>query len=273
MKLLPVTALSSWVYCPRQFFVSSVLAVEEPPRDVMILGLLKHKLCEHISTNEERLVMSLQSSEGAQQEFESAFTSLLRSAVKTYASALRRVNVPLPDAFQKAMPLVKFEAAERAARIQPLLNQGLRGQELWESVSPKVKVEYGVQSEKLGLKGRIDRLEVYGDRVVPVELKSGSLPEGVRDEHRIQVAAYALLLEEKFSCQVPEAVVQYVDHNARRPVVLNPFLREHVQDIHAQVRECLDSQELPKGCGRESCSACRRCEDAQFVRERLKQRQ
>lgn len=263
MRLIPVTALSSWVHCPMQFYQSYVLGIEEPPKDVMILGLIKHKLHEVISQKEEPLIISLKQSENVQETFQSAFTHILKGIVINQANALRMVNVSLTDAFQKALPIAKFEAADRASRIIPLLQRGLSGEELWNSLMPKVKTEYSVQSIKLGIKGRIDRLECYHNALLPVELKSGNPPkEGVWDGHRVQVAAYALLLEDHFNTAVPEAIVQYVDHNLRRSVVLNPFLREQVIEITANVKNCLENKALPKGCGREKCSACLSVETA-----------
>jgi len=257
MKLIPVSALSSWVHCPRQFYLSYVLEIEEPPKDVMILGLIKHKLHEQISLQEESVVTTLKKDDKVEEILHSSFASLLKNIVTNHANALRMVSVPLTSAFQKAMPIVKFEATDRAQRIMPFLQKGITGDALWHALTPKVKTEYSIQSQKLGLKGRIDRLELYESRLLPVELKSGNPPqEGVWEEHRIQVASYALMLEDTFSTTVPEAIVQYVDHNQRRLIVLNPFLKEQVVEIIAKVKNCLETKELPDGCGREKCSAC-----------------
>jgi len=257
MQLIPVSALSSWVHCPRQFYLSYVLEIEEPPKDVMILGLIKHKLHEQIAQQDESAVVSLKQNDNVQEILQTLFTNLLKNIITRQSNALRLVSVPLISAFQKVLPIVKFESTDRAQRIQPFLQQGLIGEELWHTLTPKVKTEYSVQSKKLGLKGRIDRLELYETGLLPVELKSGNPPqEGVWEGHKIQVAAYALMLEDAFSTIVPEAIVQYVDHNLRRPVIMNPFLKEQVTDVTAKVKNCLETKELPDGCGREKCSYC-----------------
>jgi CRISPR/Cas system-associated exonuclease Cas4 (RecB family) len=74
------------------------------------------------------------------------------------------------------------------------------------------------------------------------------------------------MLEDVFSAAVPEAVVQYVDHNLRRIVVLNPFLKEQIQDVTSKVKSCIETKELPDGCGRESCSSCN---DPVFTQNRV----
>ncbi len=267
MQLLPVSALSSWVHCPKQFYLSYVLKVEEPPKDVMILGLIKHKLHEQISLQEENIVTSLKQGDKVEELLQSNFTNLLKNIVTNQANSLRMVKVPLVTAFQKAIPIARFEAVDRAMRIMPLLQKGLTGQELWHALTPKVKTEYSIQSQKMGLKGRIDRLELYDARLLPVELKSGNPPQdGAWESHKIQAAAYALMLEDIFSTTVPEAIVHYVDHNQRRLIVLNPFMKDHVAETTAKVRTCIETKELPDGCGRESCSACK---DPVFVNNQL----
>ncbi len=82
------------------------------------------------------------------------------------------------------------------------------GSDLWEKLTPKITSEIRLESEKLNLKGIIDQLEIYGQGIVPIELKTGSCPkEGVWDNHRIQAGAYALLAEEYFNSKVKEAFI------------------------------------------------------------------
>ena len=270
MRLLPVTALASWVHCPRQFFMSYVLKVEEPMNAAMVLGSVKHKFHELASLADERIILQLKKSDGLQEVFAREFTGILRESVVKSVNSLRQVQVTLLEAFESGKPVLADEVRDRVERLSPLIAQGLSGDALWSALSPKIKSEYRVQSEKLGLKGRIDKLECYGARLVPVELKSGKAPvEGVWDGHRIQAGSYALLLEDVFQTTVPEAVVHYVDHKARRSVMLNPFLREEIIEIAAKARQTIESTELPKGCAREGCKYCAQCEQANFVTEKL----
>lgn len=257
--LIPVSALSSWTHCPRQFYVSYVLGIEEAPKDVMILGLIKHKLHEDIAKEEQKIITELKKTDKVQEKLHATYIQILQRIVTEHSNALRTVKVPLITAFQKAVPIVKFEAEDKANIILPLLEKGLTGEELWNAITPKIKTEYSLQSEKLGLKGRIDRLECHEAKILPVELKSGNPPkEGVWDGHRIQATAYAMMLEDKFNVQVPEAIIHYVDHNSKRTIVINPFMREEVIETANKVKKCLETKELPEGCGK--CPACEQCE-------------
>lgn len=258
MNVLPVTALSTWVHCPKQFYLNYVLDIREPPNGAMILGLIKHKLHEKISQEEQNTITTIKPTDNLQETFKTQYTLYLKDIVTKHAMALKKVQIPLTTAFQKISHITTQQAAWQTNRLTPYIQQGLTGEKLWETLTPKIKVEYSVQSKKLGLKGRIDRLELYSNGLMPVELKSGNPPqEGVWGHHRIQAASYAVMLEEVFSTTVPEAIVLYVDHGSRRSIVLNPFTRENITDTLALVRNCLESRQIPEGCGKEHCTACK----------------
>lgn len=258
MKILPVSALSSWIRCPKQFYLSYVIQEKTPLNDAMVLGLIKHKLHELMSQQEEQIIKTLRPKENPQEIFTQQFNQLLTKSIKTYSNSLRTVQVSLMTAFQKSQNIIHFEATERATRLQPYLEQGLTGEELWEAITPKIKTEYSIKSEKLGIKGRIDRLELYGDKIIPVELKSGTMPQtGAWEEHTIQATSYAAMLEELFNTKVPEAIVQYVDHNQRRLIKINPFHHEQIKETINKAQDCIKTQEIPNGCGKEHCKACK----------------
>jgi len=236
----------------------------------MALGIAKHKVHELWAQVEERVVRDLAKGEDIAAAFESELVPLAQRCVRVNKRALDKTGVPLTEAFTQVLAVARSAADESVSRIAPFVTGDLEGDDLWDALSPKRKCEYSIESKALGVKGRIDALEIYPDRIVPVELKSGSTPsDGVYDHHRMQVACYALALEEIFGTSVSEAVVHYVDGNARRSVVMNPFVREHVVEVAAKAHECLRSRELPKGCARDSCDACARCEDGVFVAEML----
>ena len=46
-------------------------------------------------------------------------------------------------------------------------------------------------------------MEIYENGYVPIELKTGKMPkEGVWPGHKVQIAAYSMLIEEKFKTEV-----------------------------------------------------------------------
>ena len=65
-----------------------------------------------------------------------------------------------------------------------------------------------LHSVTLGLSGKLDLLIVTEDGCYPVDFKDTE--GGVRHNHRVQLAAYALLVEEKLARPVPIAFVYLV---------------------------------------------------------------
>ncbi len=257
--MLPVTALSSFVYCPRQFYASYVLKEKVVLNQAMVLGSIKHRAFDMFSSKEESLVSSIDSSDDVFSVFENSFRRCLRKSVVVNKASLRFVEVSLDSAFKISVPTVLQEANSRAKIISSFMAQNIVGEELWNALIPKHKSEMSLKSETLGLKGRVDRIECYPDALVPVELKSGKTPEnGVWEHHRIQACAYALLFEDRFNNSVHKSVVHYVDSGIKRDVVINPFLRDWVKDIAKKAHSIIESKEVPKGCERPSCNHCSR---------------
>ena len=252
--LIPVSALSSWTYCPMEFYNTYVLKIKKIPEDIMIMGLIKHKLHENIAKQEQKIITSLKA-ENAQETLQNTYLNQLKTILVEHTNALRAAKIPIDTAFQKTIPVIKFEVEDKITTILPLLKKGITGEQLWQTITPKLKTEYPIQSEKLCLRGRIDRLECHENKLVPVELKSGKPPqEGAWPGHKIQATAYALMLEDKFNTTVPESAIHYIDQNARRILTINPFMKEEVIETTAKIKGCLNTKEKPKGCGK--CPTC-----------------
>jgi len=72
--------------------------------------------------------------------------------------------------------------------------------------------EHTTVSEKLGMVGSVDKLILAeGDEFVPCVIKTGRCPEyGVWRSDRMQLAAYAMLIEEEFGTTVQRGFVEYI---------------------------------------------------------------
>ena len=147
----------------------------------------------------------------------------------------------------------------RAKNIFDFINSNnVFREELWAKLTPKIISEMRIDSEELRLKGIIDQVYVYGNEYVPFELKTGRSPQdGIWPSHRIQIAAYSLLLEERFNKEIKEGFVVYLDSNEKRHIAINPFMREEVKQIVDEVIGLLESKSIPDFCGNEN--KCRKC--------------
>ncbi len=260
--IVSVTDLSSFLYCPRALYQKKVLGYEEKLNEHMILGAIRHNFYDLANKYEERIVSRLPvpaSKEEITAVYSETYQNLLKVAVKDHSKSLMLFDLTPDSVIPELLPIGVAEAAERADNVYTFSAQhNVSGEELWRLLTPKILTEVRVRSQMLRLKGVVDRIEVYENSVLPVELKTGKMAsDGVWPSHRVQVVAYMMLLREKFNKSVGQAVIRYLDHNSSKTIILNPYMELEVRELTEKVTRLLKSEIMPKPCGRESCSCNR----------------
>ena len=259
---ISVSMLSSYLYCPRKLFLQKVLAVEEPPKESLVLGTLRHEIYDFINRSEEKIVTSIRKKTQYNEIialYKKFYSKALRERVIKNKSRIKEVNLDIVDVFKKTWPLILNEAETRAKNILDFIQKyNVYGKELWKKLTPKIISEQRIDSNELQLRGIIDRIEVYENVYVPIELKTGKMPkEGIWPGHKIQIAAYAMLLEEKFKTSVKEGFVNYLDAKETRHIAINPFMKEEIVNLVKEVQELLKNQQPPNYCeNRNKCTNC-----------------
>ncbi|MBD3304672.1 CRISPR-associated protein Cas4 [Candidatus Woesearchaeota archaeon] len=249
--MLAVTSLTTYLFCPRKLFLEKVMGYEEIPRALLVKGLIKHKVFDEMNRYEADLVSSFQKGITKDQIFDKYFalySDILRRAILNSRKQLRLAKLLPVSAFKQFQPVFRQESEARAETIFNFIREkNVFGVELWENLTPKIKSEYKITAEGVGISGKVDQVLVYPGSVVPIEIKSGRAPkEGAWDNHKVQLAAYALLLENVFKISIPAGFVKYVDENAFRRIEINAFLKDQVKDMIKRVNDLLKSRQLPK---------------------------
>jgi CRISPR-associated exonuclease Cas4 len=121
-----------------------------------------------------------------------------------------------------------------------------------------------VHSERLGLHGKLDLLEIYSEpegnsearkTFVPVEYKRGK--RKVMDWDRIQLCAQAMCLEEMRSITVEEGALWYWQERLREKVALDTALRSQTLACIEGARAVLQSRSTPAPTpDTKRCKAC-----------------
>ena len=259
---ISVSMLSAYLFCSRKLFLQQVLALKEPPKESTILGSLRHELYDFINRSEEKIVTTIKEKIQYNElitTYKSFYSKALREKIIKNKSRIKEVNLDIVDVFKKTWPLILDEAEIRAKNIFDFIQKyNVYGQELWEKLTPKIISEIWVDSDKLQLKGIIDKVEIYENGYVPIELKTGKMPkEGVWPGHKVQIAAYSMLIEEKFKTEVKEGFVNYLDAKQTRHIAINPFMRQEILDLVKEVQEILKSHDLPNYCkNKNKCVNC-----------------
>jgi len=157
--LVDVTAIRSWVQCPRMYYLNKLSAI--PLNYPVVKGTIVHDV----------------------------FGDLLRGRDLDAAIEDRVAEAGLElGLLGRDVAEVEGEVRGNAAAIEGWLAQGtLTDEDAWRS-------EYTLISPTFGLKGRADALR----RGMPVELKTGkNTSREPRFQDKIQAAAYALMLDER----------------------------------------------------------------------------
>lgn len=117
--------------------------------------------------------------------------------------------------------------------------QVLRGVALW--------------SERFGLSGRADAVEIDGDAVWPVEYKSG-VRHGRAAE--VQMCAQALCLEEMLGTTIRAGYVWYAGHRRRQEVPVDRELRQLTVNAIDRMRSLFGPGPLPPAPNDRRCNEC-----------------
>jgi CRISPR-associated exonuclease Cas4 len=111
-----------------------------------------------------------------------------------------------------------------------------------------------VHSDRLGLTGRADVVEIHPDgRICPVEYKMG---RRVKDTADLQLCALAMCLEEMSGQDIAEGAVWYGGPRRRERVVFSTALRQKVVDSVSAIRKMFESEHLPPAPADQRCVHC-----------------
>ena len=260
--MLSVTDLSSYLYCSRKLYLRKVLGLYEPIKEVTFRGSFRHEIHDLASKADEEIVKSIKkklSLEEIKELYLLKYKEILRKVIVNNKELLKKFDLKGNDVFAKNIPVIEEEAELRASNVHKcIIDFNVAGDELWEKLTPKIISELRIEDPKLGLKGIIDQIYKYEEDLVPIELKTGKAPrEGVWPGHKIQIAAYALLLEGKFNEQIKEGFVHYLEAEQKRHIPINAFLRLEVKELINKVNTLIKSSEIPNFCGNDNkCRVC-----------------
>lgn len=118
-----------------------------------------------------------------------------------------------------------------------------------------------LRSVALGLRGRIDLAIVVPDRATPgaeaivVDYKDSERAAG--KHFKLQLAAYALLLEEAWGLPVRRGFIYHIPQRHAEPVAISAHLRQQVHATVAALRHAVDGERMPDPpASRRQCVSC-----------------
>ncbi len=116
-------------------------------------------------------------------------------------------------------------------------------------------VEKPLFSNELGLTGKPDYLVEQNGKLIPVEVKTGRVPNAPYDSHIFQLAAYCLLVEKTYRKRPPYGIIHY--SNRDFAVDYTSQLESALLDQLAEMRRDELRKNVPRS--HEDAARCRRC--------------
>jgi len=115
--------------------------------------------------------------------------------------------------------------------------------------------EVRLTSGALGLTGRLDEMLIdsNGSRI-PVDYK---MTRSVGSQHRIQISAYAMLIEAIFKVPVSRGYIYLIPTRTRHEIIITTALRERVNQILHELKAMVERENFPDPPkNRSICSDC-----------------
>jgi len=259
-QIINITDITEYLYCPRKVYLKLVKGIKYPPNERMILGMLRHKVFDVFNKNESILVSSIKT-KISEQDIKKLYNELLNNIIKETIlfnkNLLFKFNIN-ESVFSKSVNETAFPEIElRIPAIIKTINSGFLGKELWRNLKPKYLTEFKIESQNLGLRGRVDRIK-FEDSILPIERKTR---EKVFESDKIQLAGYALLLEQEFGRKVEKGIIEIM--GKQEEVDLNSELKNKVLEIADKIRNLIEDNAFTPN----NFSKCKNCEFAEECEE------
>jgi CRISPR/Cas system-associated exonuclease Cas4 (RecB family) len=176
-RMISVSDINSWLYCPRKLYLQRICGLSTMPNRNLIAGKLKHNILENFSKNEEKFISKIDKD---YERIDLAF--MYEDFLKGIANAVFIENNALIDKFmidkEDMMKKVARDFSEdikiRIKSIKEKTAEGIFGSELQRNLDSVYISELKVESQELGLRGRVDRVLISRTtgEIIPFELKS-----------------------------------------------------------------------------------------------------
>ncbi|VVB89389.1 Uncharacterised protein [uncultured archaeon] len=194
---------------------------------------------------------------------------LLKELALTYGSALKGEDTL--SGLNKELERLSYEfpviyRLELAGAGDAALAEAVSCVRAWlGEISPHLSIEHysrtcefepALRSDKFGLTGSPDKLIKIADELAPSIIKTGAMPEnGVWKSDRVQLTAYAILVEEIYNKVVTRGFVEYARWGTVREVIIKRHERRNVLQLRDRVRKIHDGF-MPEKPGEAPCLHC-----------------
>lgn len=262
--MISVSTISEFVYCPFKVHLRYVegYKIQSPS---MLMGKLYHEVNRGYEELVKRNIWSL----NKKMDLEEVSLNILEGVSEFVKETSQKYWDPelmddneFEDAKSKLESQFKLDSLIIAIKTKKILNTGKSPVEILDMLFPPSITELTLENSEMGLRGKVDKVELGEGIYYPVEIKTGFPPvKGVWQADELQITAYSLLIEEELKKEVLVGFVDYLQIRERKTVVVNSILREKLFETLSQLQSLLYEGDFPEK--EPMASKCRNCNYAQ----------
>jgi len=267
--LIKVSELTRYLRCPRLVY----FAARYPDQPGITAGkeraAIEHLLWKEVGFHLPQLLASLDVQEpGAEPEMASFLQTLadcLDGVAWIYRAELQAVAPALLEE-------VKHSFMEHLKETPWLTNLKAGGPVIELERAYSFNRERSLLSQRLGMVGSVDKLIRTEAEFIPGVIKTGRSPEySIWKSDRLQLAAYAMLIEDEFETTVQRGFVEYVRTADIREAAIKKRDRALAFQVLGQVKKVHAGLFPEKGANPpcEGCAFIERCETRKTILSKL----
>ena len=259
--MIYVTDLTEYLFCPYKLYLKKIKGLPLPQTPEMLTGTIIHKIYEEVMLR-ERIIIDQRIDEkmGIDEIFKILYADskrVIKNIMIKNKGKLKDAGVDYLELIKELQEELKEDELLKSIRIKKYIGLYGKDQNLYKNLFMMKDMEYSIFSNELGLSGKIDKLEEDPEgNLFPVELKTGLFSNGIRKHEKLQVSAYALLLEKERGIKIPLGFLEYYQVKQRIPFLIKDEDKKEVLDILSKVKELLEGEKEPKKDKKNFCKRC-----------------
>lgn len=258
MKMIKVSSIKQYMYCPMKLYNETHVDLKENDDYKLAVEIKKLKIDinDLIQKNMRKVTRDM-----TIQEIENILSENIDPYIKSTTNAIKSMDLGLENSqINEIIDTAYFKIKITALKIkQSMIILDKNAYEVMDMFYPNCMYSYQLKDEKLDLIGICDKTEIVDGNYFPVLLKNTKPPlKGVWDSDAVELASYAILIEEDFKADVYVGFVEYEKIADRRPVVMDINIRKKFFDILREVKEIIDNKKKPDV--KRTSKKCEKCE-------------
>ena len=216
-----VRDISDYLYCARKVYLRKTLNLREKTNAKMIKGMIRHEIFDEFNKTEEEIVSGITQQKNLTELgdiYKNWLLDITGWSFRKNENSTSSFEISRQEFWREFWKSAQPEIQPRVKAISKLLQKNIFGDELWQRLEPKYLTEFKVVSDRLQLIGRIDRIIIENKNnktiYTPCEIKNAAVTKPYESDI-LQLACYAMLLEDRFNTEVREGIIQYKNKSIR----------------------------------------------------------